>query len=232
MRVDFQELVHDFHVGIGGQKADAGLRISLIKEEAEELMDAVDDEDVIAAIDAVCDLLYVIYGTADVYGTKVRTPETMPHTLTTRFENKSWSNIRNGMLVFKKALDTALKTIEVFDEFKALGKLHHTLTALVYQTLEISDDLGIDVVPFFLEVHRTNMHKLTGPKREDGKQLKPEGWKPPRIRAMYDRLQQGMLPHCDESCEARHLKYFRLSPHPEGGSVCMDCGGLVVEVVT
>jgi predicted HAD superfamily Cof-like phosphohydrolase len=37
----------------------------------------------------------------------------------------------------------------------------------------------VDLAPHFEEVHRANMTKLAGPKREDGKQLKPEGWQPP-----------------------------------------------------
>lgn len=41
--------------------------------------------------------------------------------------------------------------------------------------------LGIDSLAVFSEVHRSNMEKLHGPIREDGKQLKPEGWQPPQI---------------------------------------------------
>jgi predicted HAD superfamily Cof-like phosphohydrolase len=34
------------------------------------------------------------------------------------------------------------------------------------------------------EVHRANMHKTDGPRRADGKQLKPEGWRPADVRAV------------------------------------------------
>jgi predicted HAD superfamily Cof-like phosphohydrolase len=40
---------------------------------------------------------------------------------------------------------------------------------------------GINGVPIAAEVHRANMTKAQGPKRADGKILKPEGWKPPDI---------------------------------------------------
>ena len=40
---------------------------------------------------------------------------------------------------------------------------------------------GIDIRPIWDEVHRTNMAKGDGVLREDGKRLKPEGWKPPRV---------------------------------------------------
>lgn len=51
-----------------------------------------------------------------------------------------------------------------------------------------SNAMGIDMEPFFDEVHKTNMAKVGGPKNEYGKALKPEGWKPPRIREMLEEL--------------------------------------------
>ena len=42
-------------------------------------------------------------------------------------------------------------------------------------------EFGINGKPIADEVHRTNMLKTTGPIDKDGKSLKPEGWKPPRI---------------------------------------------------
>lgn len=49
------------------------------------------------------------------------------------------------------------------------------------------------IQPFFEEVHRSNMDKLNGPIREDGKQLKPEGWQPPRIKELLEeRYGQGV----------------------------------------
>jgi predicted HAD superfamily Cof-like phosphohydrolase len=47
---------------------------------------------------------------------------------------------------------------------------------------------GIDLRPFWDEVHRTNMAKAGGPKREDGKQLKPDGWQPPDIAGVLEDL--------------------------------------------
>lgn len=40
---------------------------------------------------------------------------------------------------------------------------------------------GIDGDPIAEEVHRANMTKLGGPRRDDGKILKPDGWTPPDI---------------------------------------------------
>jgi predicted HAD superfamily Cof-like phosphohydrolase len=38
---------------------------------------------------------------------------------------------------------------------------------------------GVDLGPFFDEVHFANMRKTNGGVRGDGKILKPEGWRPP-----------------------------------------------------
>lgn len=58
------------------------------------------------------------------------------------------------------------------------------LCDLLYVTFGTAVAWGIDLDPFFEEVHRANMTKLAGPKREDGKQLKPEGWTPPDIEGL------------------------------------------------
>ena len=53
------------------------------------------------------------------------------------------------------------------------------LCDLMYVVLGTGVTAGINLDPHFTEVHRANMMKLLGPKRADGKQLKPEGWQPP-----------------------------------------------------
>lgn len=47
-------------------------------------------------------------------------------------------------------------------------------------------ECAIDVSPLFNEVMRSNMEKAGGPRREDGKILKPPGWKPPRIAELLE----------------------------------------------
>lgn len=83
------------------------LRVKLIREESKELCQAIEDGDLIEAIDGMCDLLVVTYGAAV--------------------------------------------------------------------------EFGIDLEPFWIEVHKTNMAKRGGPTREDGKKLKPPGWQPPNL---------------------------------------------------
>ncbi|WP_425146196.1 hypothetical protein [Deinococcus sp.] len=55
--------------------------------------------------------------------------------------------------------------------------LAHELVDLLYVSYGALLSLGIDPDAAFAEVHRANMDKTGGPKRADGKQLKPQGWK-------------------------------------------------------
>lgn len=45
--------------------------------------------------------------------------------------------------------------------------------------------MGVDLDPFFAEVQRSNFDKTRGPKRQDGKQLKPADWKAPDLASIW-----------------------------------------------
>ncbi len=62
------------------------------------------------------------------------------------------------------------------------------LCDIVYVAYGAAVEMGIDLEPFFDEVHRSNMEKTGGAVRRDGKQLKPDGWEPPAILSLYERL--------------------------------------------
>jgi len=54
----------------------------------------------------------------------------------------------------------------------------HELVDLLYVAYGALVTLGIPADAVFAEVHRANLAKTSGPRRADGKQLKPEGWQP------------------------------------------------------
>jgi predicted HAD superfamily Cof-like phosphohydrolase len=64
------------------------------------------------------------------------------------------------------------------------------LCDLLYVVFGSFDAFGIDAEPFFQLVHEANMTKLSGPKDEHGKKLKPPGFVPPqeRIRALLVKM--------------------------------------------
>ncbi|MDR4461837.1 MAG: hypothetical protein MRJ67_15180 [Nitrospirales bacterium] len=73
---------------------------------------------------------------------------------------------------------------EEFDELqeamqeKDLPSIAKELADLLYVVYGTAVSLGIDMEPVFQEVHRSNMSKVGGHKREDGKWVKPSTYSP------------------------------------------------------
>jgi predicted HAD superfamily Cof-like phosphohydrolase len=118
MQASVREWHEKFGVVVGDSVAirRPSLRAELIREEAAETVDAIERGDLVEAIDGMCDLLYVVFGTAV--------------------------------------------------------------------------EFGVNLAPFFDEVHRTNMLKVGGATRADGKILKPEGWERPHIAQLLAEQQR------------------------------------------
>jgi predicted HAD superfamily Cof-like phosphohydrolase len=57
----------------------------------------------------------------------------------------------------------------------------------IYVLLGTAIATGVDIEPIWREVQKTNMAKAVGNNRNDGKLLKPEGWKPPDIRTLLKK---------------------------------------------
>ncbi len=68
-----------------------------------------------------------------------------------------------------------------------ITQLVHELTDLLYVTYGAIQACGVDPDPVFAEVHRANMAKMNGPRRADGKVLKPAGWQPADVRGVIER---------------------------------------------
>ena len=61
---------------------------------------------------------------------------------------------------------------------------------LLYVTIGTAVEMGVPLGRFFHEVHRSNMTKVGGEMRADGKILKPDTYKPPRISYLLERLKE------------------------------------------
>lgn len=59
------------------------------------------------------------------------------------------------------------------------------LCDLIYVTYGMAVSFGIDIEPYFNEVHRTNMLKNPEITRRDGKILKPPGWSEPDLEKIF-----------------------------------------------
>ena len=93
-----------------------------------------------------------------------------------------------------------LKWDLVTEEFKELGEavelndivgVADACADLIYVVIGLALAYGVDLRPVWREVQRSNMAKLGGPKRADGKQEKPADWVPPDIASVL-RCQTGV----------------------------------------
>ena len=82
---------------------------------------------------------------------------------------------------------------EEFDELKEVMKagnlagIAKELADLLYVVYGTAVSYGIDMAPVFREVQRSNMSKVGGHKRDDGKWVKPPTYSPARIEPILDR---------------------------------------------
>ena len=63
----------------------------------------------------------------------------------------------------------------------------HELADLLYVAYGTFVALGIDADEVFAEVHEANLRKIGAPRRADGKQLKPDGWRPADVPGVLAR---------------------------------------------
>jgi predicted HAD superfamily Cof-like phosphohydrolase len=100
---------------------------------------------------------------------------------------------------------------EEFDELKEamatgnLAAVAKEMADLLYVTYGTAVSYGIDMEPVFQEVHRSNLSKVGGYKRADGKWVKPSTYSPADIETVLE-AQRG------------ELLVGRLSVHDAAGS--------------
>ncbi len=61
---------------------------------------------------------------------------------------------------------------------------------LLVVVLGTAVEYGLPFDAVWQAVHESNMAKAGGPRREDGKILKPPGWKPPDIQSIIDQASE------------------------------------------
>lgn len=75
-----------------------------------------------------------------------------------------------------------------------LAQLAHELADLLYVTYGGLADCGIDADAVFAELHRANLQKTRGPRRADGKQLRPADWRPADIAGVVEHQRRASSP--------------------------------------
>ncbi|MBX3334995.1 MAG: hypothetical protein KF876_12795 [Nitrospira sp.] len=88
---------------------------------------------------------------------------------------------------------------EEFDELKEamaagnLAAVAKELADLLYVTYGTAVSYGIDMEPVFQEVHRSNLSKVGGYKRADGKWVKPPTYSPADINPILEAQREHVL---------------------------------------
>lgn len=149
----------------------AALRLSLIREEADELAEAIASGNVLKVARELADLTYVVYGSALTWGLEL--DDLWPALVGLNVErevDRLADAIANG--------DLALAAV-------ALENLRDVAIAIARQW-----DINLDAA--VAAVHAANMRKMpasgSAGQRLDGKILKPPGWTPPDLsRAVAGR---------------------------------------------
>lgn len=138
-------------------------RISQVEEEFNELVDAIKKEDFIECIDAICDLMYFVYGSFLVFGvdfdeyeykSKVRNFGCCTNNTDVFVADKS------GLQTQMAILSQALALIQLSHEEKDFDTMLKFFAKLEAVCKSIGTLLGVDVNKCFAEVHRSNMTKL------------------------------------------------------------------------
>ena len=94
---------------------------------------------------------------------------------------------------------------EEFDELKEamaagdLAAIAKEMADLLYVTYGTAVSYGIDMEPIFEEVHRSNLSKVGGYKRADGKWVKPPTYSPADIVSILEAQQEHPL--AEQACD-------------------------------
>jgi len=169
---------------------DIELALRLVDEEANELLAAIQDRDMVETADAVADSLYVLAGFALRLGVaRIFTPDLLPPPTPQSFGPPSWDaygilpELLNQISVLHERLREAVLT-------RNLNATDTTLHSLMYSYSTVARGMGIPLREVWDEVQRSNMAKVVDGKvvrdPHTGKVLKPEGWTAPDIAAVLD----------------------------------------------
>ena len=151
------------------------LRLDLIKEEIDELKDAFNENNMIETRDAIADILYVVYGMADVFGididNDIRNGYKVASNDTSSIFNIIKTHDTNGTLtdtsesLLNKIIDLFI-SINFSCSQRHFNSVSKNLLSLLENVYLLALVLGIDADADFDIVHSSNMSKLCSSEAE------------------------------------------------------------------
>jgi predicted HAD superfamily Cof-like phosphohydrolase len=190
MFIEWYEKVKEFHKEFGIPYSDSFVKpdpkiilekIRLIEEEIMEYSVAVTTDDLIEQADALADLIYVILNYNVVFGFKPNRGN-VPMT-----NNPTPMSYGAGAIYIETFHRHVGALIQFAVEGDERGLVYQT-TSFIVSVCNAAYSTGLDLVPIFNEVHRSNMTKIGGT-FVDGKYIKPPTFEPPDLkRVIYDKV--------------------------------------------
>ena len=132
------------------------LRLSLIKEEFKELCDAIAEDNMVEMIDALSDMLYVIYGAGLEFGIDLNKYYRLNGFKLIR--KKSFDNYLIKLWI--ELLDIQMNKLEDAIKNKNMTIVGHVLENLIFKIYGLGYEFGIDLEKAFDLVHKSNMTKF------------------------------------------------------------------------
>ena len=166
------------------------LRPSLCKEETKETNQAFEEDDLTGVADGLADTVVVVVGSYLAFGLEVFEPIWTPACFEpTMPKNDEKNTLIKLMSLASDRIQQAfvyldLRTPPHLDEIKAAFDMTMGIVQIVAYRC------GIDFMPVFREVNRSNMSKVVNGKvlkNEHGKVIKPEGYTPPNVAGELER---------------------------------------------
>lgn len=147
------------------------LRIDLITEEISELKVAIKNDDLVEIVDALADILYVVYGAFATFGISINESlsnsdsdeyyearhggATLPDILSA-FQALSQMEVAIGEISY----DTLFKQPSSMTEKQFFGNICHSLNTIVYKVYRLAMLMNVPLIACFNEVHGSNMSKV------------------------------------------------------------------------
>ena len=90
--------------------------------------------------------------------------------------------------LIREEYEEVMSAFDQLEEEEGLVGLAHELADLLYVVYGTYAAMGIDADLVYAEVHEANMRKLGGPRRADGKLLKPINWRPADVAGIIAQM--------------------------------------------
>jgi len=137
------------------------LRFKLIREEYAEFSQAFQNNDIIEMIDALADLLYVIYGTCISFGYKLNIEYQFQYKKQQYTIDYESSHFKSLCQEYIQQMGTKINVFEQVVNDRYLEQIEIILHQMIWMTYQCADSvLCIDISRAFEIVHQSNMSKL------------------------------------------------------------------------